>query len=310
MKKVWFLLFLIFTSFIGYSQQLPQTSQFDKNKFFINPAVAGSESYLEAVIDYRNQWASFKNAPTNEIVSVQSSFNRSKSGFGGYIFNFQGGPVRNTGLSLAYAYKIKVTYDATLSLGLGVVLAQFVVDGRKLILYDEVDPLIDLTKISSVFYPEFNFGMFLNGKLYYLGISALNIINNQTKVFPELETGAIMPRSLHLNLIGKYIIRVDRDFSIVPSVLINKVIKNPLQLTINAHIDYKKSFNIGMGYRTGDALIFLMGVTFLKDFNFTYTYDIQFSKLSGYTGGSHEFTISYRYFYNALSRILYEKKLR
>ncbi len=51
------------------------------------------------------------------------------------------------------------------------------------------------------------------------------------------------------------------------------------------------NWKIGAAYRSGDAVIALLGFT-SKRFTFSYSYDITVSKLTNATGGSHEFTLA------------------
>ena len=54
------------------------------------------------------------------------------------------------------------------------------------------------------------------------------------------------------------------------------------------------NFAVGIGYRSGDAILF-SGAAGYRMFRLQYTYDLTISKLSGQTGGSHEFCLTYRF---------------
>lgn len=57
MKKILFGFVLTGLSLAGYSQQLFQTTQFMVNPYTLNPALAGSEDFLDIKAGYRNQWS-------------------------------------------------------------------------------------------------------------------------------------------------------------------------------------------------------------------------------------------------------------
>lgn len=288
------------------AQQYPQSTQHYDNRFFYNPAVAGSNPYLEALSNVRYQWSGITNAPRSQMVSVQSSFNKSNSGTGGYLFNYTAGPVRNTGINLVYSYKLRVTDESDLSFGLGLLLGQLAIDGREIILHTEDDPLIDLTEVSSVFYPEFSFGAFWKGRDFYVGLSALNLTSNKTAAFPDLGQGGVMTRTPHIYLMGSYRYQMEDDFAFIPAVFMNYAINNPIQFDFDILMEYQRKIRFGLGYRTSDAMLVMAGITLFEDLSIGYSYDIQVSQLSGYSRGTHEIGIKYRYFYNELKKMQFE----
>jgi hypothetical protein len=51
----------------------------------------------------------------------------------------------------------------------------------------------------------------------------------------------------------------------------------------------------GLGYRNQDALSLMAGYQILPSLRLAYSYDITTSALSGYSGGSHEIFLNYRF---------------
>ena len=60
MKKIFVGLGLSLMASLGFSQQLFQTTQFMVNPYTLNPALAGSEDFLDIKAGYRNQWLGFE----------------------------------------------------------------------------------------------------------------------------------------------------------------------------------------------------------------------------------------------------------
>lgn len=294
----------------GYShgQQVTQITQHMFFKSVLNPGAIGSEKYLDAGIWNRNQWTGFEGAPRSQYLSVNSSFFKSRSGVGGYIFNDEVGPIRNTGLSAGYSYKLPVNNKIDLSFGLAMMLSNFRVDGTKIDLHDENDQVIDLTSVSSTFVPEASTGLYLFHSDFYAGLSAINIINSNTPVFISTAKPGAMPRVLHINFIGGYEIKLDKLIALIPSIYISKALNNPLQTDVNLRIDYSKKFQFGVTYRTKDAMAFLLGIHFLNDFILGYSYDLQFSELKEQNNGSHEISLRYAFYYNSIYKKMSYKK--
>ena len=133
-----YLLYLLIPSVV-MAQQLPQYTQHMFNKLAINPAVTGSEKYVDMGLSHRSQWGGFDGAPRTQIMYAHSSLNNKNYGFGGYIFNDHFGPVYNTGINASYAYHLPLQNDIKLSMGIAGSFAQFGVKGSEIKLDDETD---------------------------------------------------------------------------------------------------------------------------------------------------------------------------
>src|SRR5262245_13966396 len=61
-----------------HAQQRMQYSQYMLNSFLLNPALAGTEQYLDTRIGYSHQWAGFKGAPKGVYLSLNQGLYYSK----------------------------------------------------------------------------------------------------------------------------------------------------------------------------------------------------------------------------------------
>lgn len=176
-----FLLHIILLSVSGVllGQQLPQFSQHMYNQQVLNPAITGSEMYMVAQLSHRSQWVGFGNSPTTQLLGVHSSINHKNFGIGGYLFNDSYGPFNNFGVNSSYAYHLKVSRNTKLGIGLSGTVSQFSVNGSKILLNNDADPLINLTASESNFKYNGSFGLLLHNEIYYLGVSALNLIQQK-----------------------------------------------------------------------------------------------------------------------------------
>jgi hypothetical protein len=94
-------------------------------------------------------------------------------------------------------------------------------------------------------------------------------------------------------------IALPAEFMLEPSVLMAFSSVNPFKLTINAIGMYKNSIRAGLGFRNGygQAIILHIGYNVNRQLALAYSYDINTGKLSGYTSGSHEINIQYKFGY-------------
>src|SRR6478735_8739705 len=58
------------------AQQQGQYSQYMMNYYLINPAVAGTDEFLDARVGYRMQWTGIEGAPRNYYMTVHSPIDK------------------------------------------------------------------------------------------------------------------------------------------------------------------------------------------------------------------------------------------
>ncbi|MGD2036055.1 MAG: PorP/SprF family type IX secretion system membrane protein, partial [Bacteroidales bacterium] len=92
-------------------------------------------------------------------------------------------------------------------------------------------------------------------------------------------------------------IALPSEFAIEPSALIVLSAVNPFVVAVNAMGVYKNTYKAGLGYRYGEAFIILIGYNLNRQFSLGYSYDINIGERSGYTSGSHEINIQYKFGY-------------
>ena len=123
MKKLFFIIVVVFYS-LGYQgQQTLQYSNYLENSFYLNPAVAHLGKKRLNII-YRNQWIGFEGAPKTTFLSYQSSFSHNKdvksssfSSFGGFLQNENIGAFRSFKINISYSYSLLLSSNWRLSFG-------------------------------------------------------------------------------------------------------------------------------------------------------------------------------------------------
>lgn len=291
MKKLIILLLIIAGAHLAKSQQLPLYSQYMLNNFLLNPAIAGSVSYIPVQLTIRQQWVGMDGSPKTYALSSHALLRNRKMGVGGYVFNDSYGPISRTGLLGAYSYHLELSaIKSTLSLGLSVSAFQYKFDERELALTDINDPLITRS-VESKIVPDACFGIYSYNDKYYVGFSAAQLIQFQVNLGENFTKENKLIR--HYFLMGGYNLSLNRDFGLEPSVLL-KTTKGSSQADINAKATFKNSYWVGISYRTSDAMVFFIGGK-VKNIAFGYAYDYTLSNLNQYSSGSHEFMIGYHF---------------
>jgi type IX secretion system PorP/SprF family membrane protein len=282
------------------AQQLPQFSQHMYNKQVLNPAVTGSEMFIVTQLTHRSQWVGFGNSPTTQLLGLHSSINHKKFGLGGYIFNDSYGPFNNLGFNGSYAYHLNLSRKTKLGFGLSGSVSQFSINNNKIELNNDSDPLIDISTSQSKLKYNGSFGLLLHHDIYYVGVSALNVIPSKDELFTSNEIPGALPAVYHINSIGGISISLDKKNAISPSVLVKYIDSNPLQVDFNLRYIYENVVEFGVSYRTEDAIVAVVNMYVMDGLNLIYSYDVTTSNMSEASNNSHEVTLRYNIYYDPI----------
>jgi len=276
-----------------HAQQLPQYSQYLINSYVLNPAITGNKDYFEAKTNHRFQWIGITDAPRTFILSMHGPIKAKNMGVGGYLFTDVTGPTSRVGAYGSYAYHINLNGDdMKLSLGLFGGVLQYNVDGSKINLVDQNDPLVKVG-IQSTLIPDAGAGAYWYGKQYYFGVSIPQLLQNKLQVGDAgNEIGRL---TSHIFVMGGYKFDISDDFTIEPSLLMKYVAPTPAQFDFSAKVIYQKTFWIGGSFRTNDAMSVLIGYSFQEKLFFGYSFDFTTSDLKNYSSGTHEVVLGIRF---------------
>ncbi len=324
MSQLKSIILIVLSSFImgvSMAQQTPMYSQYTMNGFLLNPSFAGRDGATSLNLTVREQWVGLKNSPSTYAASFQTLLLRdsyiSKStsvtrkkvrptkggrvGLGGYLFNDNNGIMHRTGLQLAYAYHIPMSTGNdianNLSFGLALNLYQHAILVDGLYVRDLDDPLLNVLD-RRVFIPDFNFGVNYTTAKYYAGFAMTSLLRGaiafaDTSSYKRSEIG-------HYYLTGGIKIPVSPDWTIEPSAFIkaSDMFFKSLQMDLTARAYYKNDYWAGLSWRTGDAIIVLLGLKYDR-FYFAYAVDLTLTDIRKQSYGSHELTIGVKFGENA-----------
>ena len=289
----------------SYGQQRPQYTQYMVNNYLFNPAVTGINDNISVKAGYRTQWVGFDDAPKTYFLSIHGPVNKiddrfirkkvHHQGIGGYIFNDVTGPTSRTGLYLSYAYHLSLTKKVKFSMGAFAGLLQTKVDADKITLTNPNDNAV-LFGIQSRFLPDISFGIWIYTDKTFFGVSMSQVIQNRIFESPETTIAAFSKLNNHYFLHGGYNFRLNRDWSLVPSVLLKAVKPTYSHFDINLKVKYKANAWAGLSYRDDDAIAAMIGFASMKSgFNLSYSYDLTTSKIRLHSAGSHEIVVGYNF---------------
>jgi type IX secretion system PorP/SprF family membrane protein len=288
-----FLFSVLFLSSV-LSQQDPLSSQYMFNTLTYNPGVAGTSGMICATVLNRQQWVGFKGAPSTTVFNVSAPVSpfKIKSGVGLLVESDNIGFDKDINLSATYSYLMDI---GTGKLGIGISLGMlnktinptWVIPSGDAHTPVSGDPLIPESKESYVAF-DAGLGLFYKADKYYAAFSVTHI--NQ----PVIKFSKGSPYiSRHYYLTGGYTLQLQNpSLELLPSVFAfsdGKVI----QAAITSLIRYNKKVWGGVSYRTGDAVIGIVGLELFNGIRLGYSYDFTISDMRTNSTGSHEFMINY-----------------
>lgn len=303
---------IILTTLFAFSAgfvlaQDPIFSQFYAMPLQINPGFAGSSNAPRMGVAYRNQWSGFQNAYRTYAVFYEQSLDRLNSGIGFQVEgdNAGNGILRTTRFNANYAYRLGITDDVALKLGVEAGLYQTNLDWDQLVFPDQIDPLNGAGLTTSELRPDatnrsqldISAGMLLLTERWYAG-AAIKHINSPNEgillINDNVSRGLPLRYTLHsgIELIVKKGNKRREASFISPNFLF--VAQGPYkQLNIGAYASVDKIFAgawFRHTFRNADAAILMLG--FRQDvFKIGLSYDLTVSGLAGQTGGTYELSL-------------------
>ena len=292
MKKFLYITVIVLLVQVLQAQQLPQYTQYMLNDLAINPAVAGKDNYADVRSNNRYQWVGMTDAPRTYMLTLHSPLKNRHMGLGTHIYTDIVGPTRRVGMSLAYAYHIKIAEKTRLSLGLSAGIQQWGIDGHKLHLHDAGDDNL-LTQYQTKIVPDFGAGLYVHNDQWYIGLSAPQLYQSPIKLYEGGDNKGTLVRHFILN--GAYKINVNEDFKVEPSFLVKYANPTPLEIDLGARVIYQEQVWLGLGYRHHDAITALVGFMYKNYLMIGYSYDFTTSNLKKYSSGTHELMLGLRF---------------
>lgn len=285
-------LFLLLTAclpYIGMAQQEAIYSQYMFNHFAINPAYAGSRDALSAVLLHRAQWVGLDGAPQTTSLAVHSKLKGKRVALGFNSFVDRLGPTTNAGAFVTYAYHLPLA-KGNLSFGARGGIYNSLLDRNKLDFFQGGD-IHDQGGAVNALVPSFDAGVYYYTYRFYMGLSSMHLGGSKRTYSNDSQIQ--MEMNQHFMAAAGLAIPMGRDLVFRPSLLARYVNGAPFNMDVNASFLFRKTFWLGVSYRTSGS------ITMISEFNVTqfmrigYSYDLILSRLRLYNSGSHELFIGF-----------------
>lgn len=294
MKTILSVVCLFFVLNVTLAQQEVVYSNFLLNKYYYNPAIAGSEQGQLINFGLRKQWAGFEGAPFSVHADFYGSIkDRQKMGYGASIISENMGITNRFGVYLNYAYHVRLSKKIKLGLGVKPGYLQYTARLYKAKLADQEDATLNGTQYGASAF-DINFGFNLYSKRFFV-MGAMNHLLGKDFKYAAYNLNL----RHHFNFIAGYNFlfvskKSKKEWTLQPSVMIKYVKPIPVQFSFMLKTEYEHKYWLGLIYRSDAAIGINVGATFFKNFSIAYGYDYSIGGLGNYQHGSHEIILSYR----------------
>lgn len=306
MRKFLIVGFMFIVS-LASAQKEDMHTHYTYNLMAVNPAYAGLENQLTAILFHRSQWAAFPGAPRFQTAAIHAPFARNV-GLGLSFVNEQVGPERNIAIKGDYSYTLRSEEKVKVVLGLKAALNMLHINLIDLELDNPDDPVF-LNNKQSVFLPNFGFGVIVYTKDFYLGFSIPDLIVHNYMNNTIFSSANLWLSTKHYYFIGGGLWPISHKLALKPSTYIRLSKSTEEDKTIDMEGDislvlvYNNNLHGGFSVRTDHRVAALFGLKILPDLELGYSFDLFYAyKTDKYNGGSHELVLKYDMFIKHKSR--------
>src|ERR1700758_688252 len=305
MKKIVYIVVLIFVAEVSFAQQDPQYSQYMFNQLVINPAYAGSKEALSAVTDLRKQWVAMPGAPKTGTISMHAPLPFKSIGLGGHLINESIGPSKWTSAQMDIAYRFRLG-KGKLSLGISAGLVNYSMnltesdykDAGEVLPSQNLGPRTRFDAGTGFYY--YNQSFYIGGSITHINspnlYSGTNALPNSGAVSAPLNSTLFFSLQPHSFLyIGKGYL-INQNLVVNPSIIFkNDNYHSAGTFDLNCNFLIKQKFWLGMSLRSGYGAVLLFQYNVGDNLKIGYSYDQGFNKIGIVGQGSHEIMLGYNF---------------
>ena len=286
---------LVMTGFLAFGQQDPQFSQYMLNEIYYNPAYSGIPGSAVFTALHRTQWLGYQSTfdgagnPQTQLISANVPLFKINSGIGFYAINDQLGALNNLEIQGSYAYHLAFR-NSKLSFGIRAGVVSQSIDFDQYRWVDPDDPLRHSGKETQI-RPDLSAGIYYRAPKYYLSLSASHLLEGEFNFGNDLLANVLVT---HVYFMAGYDYEINYDFKLRPSIFVKSDLTT-YSFDISLLAYYREKLWFGLSFRQSDAMIAMIGYSFLKDnsLRLGYSFDYIINAQEAKNPTSHELMLSY-----------------
>ncbi len=279
----------IFMSFEIFSQTYPRLNNYWDHLYSLNPAAINDDYQCTLFASSRQQWQTFEGAPRTYISSATVYFDDYYTQLGIKVMSEPKGVTDKLDVSLSYSYKLLLSQNWRMNLGLGFNFQNFSYDVSQLIYPTAENPMfyerqLNTNQINS------NLGLELYDFYWKFGFSAHNILTafkKENNLFPFTSISYVQYRQRNSDWVnwggGLSMFQYGNIFQ--SEIIFNAFVKKTYETD---------QFQLGLFYRTWHEIGLIYGMNF-EAFNFRLSYDYNMGLIRYHSLGTAELSLTYKF---------------
>ena len=258
-----------------------------------NPAYTGNRDLNDLMVMTRQQWTGFKGAPTSYLLATHFVLRNKNAAIGSDIQNNSAGPVNETRIFLNYSYKVVLSENSFLCLGLKGGVGIFQIDLSDLVVIDQGDKLFE-TDVKNVFLPNVGAGLHFVYQNFYFDFSIPKLLRNSLTPKGVKESNDENREDRTIITGGGAKFRIAEEIFLRPSLSLWLVKGTSPLFETRVSVTCRK-MQAGLVYRPLSALGGYFDFVFWDDIKIGYAYELPTNMLKGSLSGSHEIYFGYNF---------------
>jgi len=267
----------------GVAQQLTTNNLYTQNRFLFNPANTGDHGGVSAFLNARRQWLGVDGSAMTSTFGIHSPISKNMS-LGGILINEDIGVYRRFSGALTYSYKVNITTDQSLTLGISGGFEDFRVR-PDLVSSDDMPDILNVAEARNRMSFRAGFGIRYKWQGLEIDLVAPQLF---IKDYNDKQQFAGM-----LSYTAEF-----SSLSVQPSVMYKTIPYDDAKAQIDANLVIMWSGAVwgGFTYRmaTSNSMIFKAGLSF-SDLHLGYAYEMSSDGVANYADGTHELVLAAKF---------------
>lgn len=275
----------------AFAQQDPALTHSMYTKMNVNPGATGSGDGSGASLIYRNQWDKVSGAPNTVFFNAEVNLDRYVKNLGvgiGAIHDAIGFNRQNNA-NLNVSWKFRFPNRSFISVGVGAGLVNMGMSPVWVTPDNPNDPILPIGFSATNL--DLSAGLLYRSKKGYIGVSSTHL----SESILSSSASALMT----YNTARHYYFMAGYREELEPNKLdldLNTLMRtdgNRFSIDLSARMFIQNKFYAGLGYRTSDAVLILLGMEVAPNLTVGYSYDISTNRFASISWGTHEIMVRY-----------------
>lgn len=296
MKKVKHILFscaLLFFSAVSVAQQESIVTMYPDQMNIVNPAFAGVDGTTSLSLGNRKQWIGINNAPETQMLVFGTAVGKNL-GIGLTVMNDKIFIEKQTNVGIDFSYKIKMAPETDLYLGIKAGAKFHEINTMGLLTYNSASDA-ELVPYNGII-PNVGVGALLKTEKYYLSVSIPRLLSGVRARTEGNQIYAVIEQpNLFISGGYEYDFQNRSEMVLKPSFMMRYVNGSPVSVDYNLGVGFFDRFEVGVVYRSSQAIGGIVKLDITKSLLFGYAYEVTSRSDIGNAMNTHEFLLKYNF---------------